>query len=304
MAALKEVKGRIVSVTSIQKITSAMRMIASAKLHRAQLAIGGTLPYEHKLHGMLQTLLASDDATPSPFMRTGEVRRVAIVAFSSNSSLAGAFNANIIRKFQSLISERYGNLPKENIRIYPVGRKIHDAVSKMGYTPEGDYRELADKPDYAGARMLAEQLIELFRKGEVDRVELVYNHFRNMASQVPTGETYLPIVQEAEAASGVGAGFGSEKIAAEKYRVTPDLILEPSRRELLNELLPKVLEFKIYTVLLDSAAAEHAARTVAMQVATDNADDLLQELTLQYNKSRQQTITSELLDIIGAAAAK
>ncbi len=294
MASLKEVKGRISSVKSIQKITSAMRLIASAKLHRAQGAISSTLPYERRLHGMLSAVLFSDDIEPSPFVRDGEVKRVAIVAFSSNSSLAGAFNANVIKKFQTVIAERYARLPKEDILVFPVGKKIYDAVSKLGYKPQGDFEHMADKPNYYDASDLARQLTGMFRKGEIDRVELVYNHYKSMASQIPTEEVFLPVAPEhAEEAEKKG-----------RFDVTPDFIFEPQRQELIETLLPKVLELKIYTTLLDSNAAEHAARTVAMQIATDNADDLLRELTLLYNKSRQQAITAELLDIISGAAAK
>ncbi len=295
MASLKEVKGRISSVKSIWKITSAMRMIASAKLHRAQTEIAGALPYEQRLHEMLRAILFSgEDMESSPYVRAEEVKRVAVVAFSSNSSLAGAFNSNIARKFQSVVAEKCHGLPRKDILVFPVGRKIYDAVVKLGYEPQGDFQEMAEKPRYEDARELAQKLTKMFLDCEVDRVILVYNHFKSMAVQVPTDEIYLPFAP---------AKAGPAKEGPDKWNVEPDFIMEPSRQELLDILLPKVLELKIYTTLLDSAAAEHAARTVAMQLATDNADDLLHELTLLYNKSRQQAITAELLDIISGAAA-
>lgn len=293
MASLKGIKSRISSIKSIWKITSAMRMIASAKLHRAQSAIGNTLPYERKLHEMLSAVLFSDESQPSPYVRTGRTERVAIVAFSSNSALAGAFNANVIKKFQTTVEEKYAGLPRENIQVFPIGKKIHDAVVKMGYTPQGEFHHMADKPNYDDAAELARRLTDMFLRREVDRVELVYNHFKSMATQVPTEAVYLPFAPVAQTSTEQAGG----------WNITPDFIFEPSREELLDALLPKVLELKIYTTLLDSATAEHAARTVAMQIATDNAEDMLRDLTLLYNKTRQQAITAELQDIISGAAA-
>ena len=287
MASLKEVKGRIASVNSTLKITSAMKMVASAKLHRAQQAIENMLPYEKKLNAMLAGFLSSEGAASSPFAAEREVKRVAIVALSSNSSLCGAFNSNVIRKFLATAKE-YQHLGKENILIYPVGRKIADAVKKAGFKPQGDFQSMADKPAYKEAADLAAGLMKLFAEGNIDRVELVYNHFKSTASQVVIREEYLPIRTENE----------QEQTAASDY------IVEPNREEVIRTLVPQVLNLKIYTILLDSNAAEHAARTIAMQMATDNADELLQELTILYNKSRQQMITNELLDIAGASAGK
>ena len=293
MASLKEIKGRITSIKNIWKITSAMRMIASAKLHRAQSAVANMLRYEQRLRGMLSSLLNSEDDIVSPYTQEKEeIKRVAIVAFSSNSSLCGAFNTNVLKKIKASIRDNYSKLHSNDILIFPVGRRIHGAVVREGYKPQGDFREMVDKPNYADAAALARQLMELFCKHKVDRVELVYNHFKNMAVQVPTAEVYLPFSHREV-----------EKIKnSDKWKITPEFILEPSRDELVASLLPKVLELKIFATLLDSVAAEHAARTVAMQLATDNADELLDELTLLYNKSRQQAITNELLDIVSGTA--
>ena len=290
MTSLKEIKRRISSIRSIWKITSAMRMIASAKLHRAQVAVANTLLYEQRLQGMLSALLLAEDDIVSPYTTAKEeVKRVAIVAFSSNSSLCGAFNINVLRKLNATIHEKWVHLPLQDILIFPVGRKIHDAALGEGYQIHGDFRKMAEKPNYGDAAGLARRLMELFSTHQVDRVELVYNHFKSTAVQIPTVKTYLPVTtQERDIIKTVG-----------KWKVTPDFILEPSRDELIASLLPKALEITIFSVLLDSVAAEHAARTVAMQLATENAEKLLDELTLLYNKSRQQAITNELLDIVG-----
>ena len=292
MASLKEVKGRIATVNNTRKITSAMKMVASAKLHKAQGAITNMLPYERRLHGLLTNLLRGGEVLVWNTPR--EVKRVALVVFSSNSSLCGGFNANVIKHATQWLDE-YQSLGKENILLYPVGKKVADALSKMGYAVQGNFQHLADKPSFAEAAELAQGLMNLFTQGEVDRVELLYNHFKSTASQILTREVYLPFIL-----------CHPEEHCDEGSRVHPqetDYILEPSREELLATLLPKVLRMKLYTVLLDSNASEHAARTMAMQIATDNADDLLQELTLMYNKTRQQAITNELLDIVGGSMA-
>jgi F-type H+-transporting ATPase subunit gamma len=293
MASLKEIKGRVSSIRNIRKITSAMRMVASAKLHHAQNAIANMLPYEHRLRDMLSLLLCSEGDIASPYTQPKEkIKRLAIVAFSSNSSLCGAFNVNILKKLNAKIKEKYRKLDSSKILIVPVGRRIHDAILREGYQPQGDFRKMADKPNYADAAALAQRLMELYCTNQVDRIVLIYNHFKSIAVQVPTIETFLPFSpQVSELKKGAG-----------KRETPPDFLLEPSRDELIASLFPRVLELKIFTILLDSAAAEHAARTIAMQSATDNADELLDELVLLYNKSRQQAITNELLDIISGTA--
>ena len=287
MASLKEVKGRIATVNNTRKITSAMKMVASAKLHKAQAAITNMLPYEQRLHGLLTNFLNGEEVS-SHYTITKEVKRIALVVFSSNSSLCGGFNANVIKHTCQWLNEHQA-LGKENILIYPIGRKVSDALIKQGYEVQGDFQHMADKPSFAEASSLAQELMDMYERGEIDRVEILYNHFKNTASQILTHEVYLPIPIQA-----------SDELASKE---DTDYILEPSREELLAMLLPKVLRMKLYTILLDSNASEHAARTMAMQIATDNADDLLQELTLMYNKTRQQAITNELLDIVGGSMA-
>ncbi len=290
MASLKEVKTRINSVQSTRKITSAMKMVASAKLHKAQGAIENMLPYQEKLNKILMNFLRADLPFESPFVGERPVARVAVVVFSSNGSLCGAFNANVLKALWQTV-DKYRGLGKENILIYPVGRKVEEAVVKGGYQSQCSMQRLSDKPSYQQAEELAEDILKKFVAHEVDRVELIYHHFHSMASQKLVHDQYLPIDLAAV----------SQATIAEDSKRNYDYIIEPSAGELLNELLPKVLCQKMYTAALDSNASEHAARTLAMQVATDNATDLIQELTKQYNKTRQQAITNELLDIIGGS---
>ena len=294
MASLKEVKNRINSVKSTRQITSAMKMVASAKLHKAQGRIASMLPYQQKLNEILTNFLQTEMSVESKYTAQREVSRVALVVCTSNSSLCGAYNSNVARLLEKTLAE-YQSLGKENILLYPVGKKAEEAVARLGYAKQGSFQKLVDKPAYVDAYQLAQELMQSFAEQKVDRVELIYHHFKSMGTQVLMRENYLPIdlskmAGEASAVQGKSSrGFNN------------DYIVEPSVGTVISELLPMVLCQKIYTMLLDSVTSEHAARMLAMQAATDNADDLVQELTIQYNKTRQQAITSELLDIIGGS---
>lgn len=293
MASLKEIKGRINSVKSTGKITSAMKMIASSKLHKAQLAIRNMLPYERLLMQIMGNFLSSETSVQSPYIAERPVKRVALVIFSSNSSLCGGFNAAVIKELQHVISD-YASLGKDAIDVYPVGKKIEKAVEKAGLTPKGTFSDMAEHPSFKSASALASTVMKSFTDGEVDKVEMVYFHFKTTASQKLTRKVYLPIQLDEFKAAPEAAGKKSEGWAK-------DYIVEPSRQEVLTSLLPQALHLEVFTALLDSSASEHAARTMAMQTATDNANDLLQDLTLMYNKSRQQAITNELLDIVAGS---
>ena len=291
MPSLKETKTRIASVKSTLQITSAMKMVAAAKLPRAQTAIGNMLPYQEKLSGILHDLLAGSGVVASldsPLLTRGTSPRVAVVAFSSNTSLCGGFNATAVK---SLLTE-FGKLESEGltpaqIDFYPVGKKVADAGRKVGFPPKYDASHLLDKPAYEPAAELARRLTGEFEEGRVGRIVLLHNHYKSNAAQPPVRKTYLPL-----SLPSVEEGAPDE-----------DLIVEPGKKEVVETLLPKVLLLDIYTTLMDSYAAEQAARTVAMQLASDNADELLEQLTLEYNKRRQQAITSELLDIVGGSLA-
>ena len=298
MPTLKEIKGRIGSVKSTLKITSAMKLVSSAKLRKAQNAIEAMRPYEKALQEMLSEVSAAGrDSLSGAFARTGsrsdaEERESlpaasgtsAIVAIASNSSLCGGFNANVIAKLRSVRQE--GDV------VYSVGRKMADAMRRDGFASPEDLNALAEHPAYSPAAALVERLAEDVAAGRYSRVLLVYTHFVSTAKQVPVVEQLLPAVGNAE-------GEDVRANAPEREPSPSDVLIEPGRKELLKELLPKTLKLKLYAALLDSAAAEHAARTVAMQTATDNAENLLSELTLQYNKGRQQKITAEILDLAG-----
>ena len=273
-----------------------MKMVASAKLHKAQGAIENMLPYERKLNKILTNFLSADLPVESPYIKAREVKRVAIVAFSSNTSLCGAFNANVIKMLLQTVGE-FRTLGQDNILIFPVGKKVDEAVKRLGFEPQETSPTLSDKPSYQEASELAHRLMEMYVSGEIDRVELIYHHFKSMGVQILLRETYLPI----DLTRVVDEEEKQKEEDVQGGEIANDYIIEPSAEELIANLIPTVLSQKLFTAAVDSNASEHAARTLAMQVATDNANELIQDLTKQYNKSRQQAITNELLDIVGGS---
>ena len=297
MPTLKEIKGRIASVRGTLKITSAMKLVSSAKLRKAQKATEAMRPYEAKLQEMLAAvgLTASDERVAPPVAEkkadapsgatpsASAFPPAAIIAIASNSSLCGGFNANAVAKVRSV--RQKGDV------IYSIGRKMADAMRRDGFPSPEDFSALSENPAYAPAAALVEKLQHDVAEGRLSRVLLVYNHFVSTARQTPVVEDLL-------------ASAGPTADANLTHADAADAIFEPSRKDLRESLEPKLLKLKLYAALLDSAAAEHAARTVAMQTATDNGEKLLQELTLQYNKGRQQKITSEILDLAGGQAAQ
>ena len=319
MPSLKEIKGRIASVNSTRKITSAMKMVASSKLHHAQVAIQNMLPYETLLEHILKSFLAAEAEAQTVFDQERPVKRVALVVFSSNSSLCGGFNANVIKLLQRTVSAYTEELGQGSVEIYPIGRKVAEKARKLGYDVKGDFADLIDHPNVQKCIDIAMELGIKFADGEVDRVELIYHHFKSAGSQILTNKQFLPIDLEAELGRDHERDLTStittkkaqdylrknrRKKEVKEGEVVPlndNFIVEPDMDTVLTQLLPKMAHLMLYTALLDSVASEHAARMVAMQTATDNADELLRLLNLQYNKSRQQTITSELLDIVGGS---
>ncbi|WP_337480848.1 F0F1 ATP synthase subunit gamma [Prevotellamassilia timonensis] len=291
MASLKEVKTRIASVNSTRKITSAMKMVASSKLHRAQQAIESMRPYERQLTRIMSTFVGSmEGEVDTAYTAQRDVKRVVIVLFTSNSSLCGGYNANAVKAFVKKVEE-YRSRNIEVCRVYAMGKKAAEAVGKLKNFDLVDKSALLDHPSYQEAAKVASELMDLYVKGDIDEVDLIYHHFKSAGTQILTTETFLPIDLHADS---------TEEGATNNL----NFIVEPSMGDIVNQLIPKSLHLRLYTALLDSLASEHAARVIAMQVATDNADDLLRELTLTYNKTRQQAITNELLDIAGGSAAQ
>ena len=319
MPSLKEIKNRINSVNSTRKITSAMKMVASSKLHHAQVMIENMLPYETMLEHILKTFLASETDAATSLSVQRPVKRVALVVYSSNGSLCGGFNANVV-KMMVHAAEEYSSLGRDNIIVYPIGRKAAEQAEKLGFSIGGDFTSLAEKPNVKQCIDLAHELGKKFIDGEVDRIEMIYHHFKSAGSQILTRKTFLPIDLDTELGRDHERDLTSNiaTLKAQEYLrkkgrqasaaneeakpLNDNFIVEPDMKSVLTVLIPKLAHLMIYTALLDSIASEHAARMVAMQTATDNADELLRQLNLQYNKSRQQAITNELLDIVGGSS--
>ena len=320
MPSLKEIKGRIASVKSTRKITSAMKMVASSKLHHAQVAIQNMLPYEELLEHILKSFLAAEAEAHTIFDQERPVHRAALVVMTSNSSLCGGFNANTIKMMSHAVDEYSQTIGRDNVEIYPIGRKVYEKAKKMGLAVQGEFSALADKPNVQQCIDIAMELGTKFAEGKIDKVEIIYHHFKSAGSQVLTRKTFLPIDiqselnadKERDLESVIATKESQEYLKKRGERETEqkqvdvkplndNFIVEPDMVTVLSQLIPKLAHLSLYTALLDSNASEHAARMVAMQTATDNADELLRELNLQYNKGRQQAITNELLDIVGGS---
>lgn len=294
-------------------------MVASSKLHHAQQLIENMLPYENMLEHILKAFLASMPEARTPLnVERKQLKRVALVPFSSNSSLCGGFNANVTKLLQQVVAH-YREQGVTDIVVYPIGRKITEQATKMGLQIGGNFNLLAEKPNAHQCADIATELSEQYAAGELDRVELIYHHFKSAGSQILTRRTFLPIdlstelgrFSDRDLSSNVVTAKAQEylkkKVAKEEKTkdeakpLNDNFLVEPDMETILTTLIPKELNLMVYTALLDSNASEHAARMVAMQTATDNADELLRDLNLQYNKSRQQAITNELLDIMGGS---
>ena len=283
MANLKEIRNRISSVSSTMQITSAMKMVSAAKLKKAQDAITAMRPYSNKLTELLQTLSATLDAdSGSKYSAQRDVSNVLIVAITSNRGLCGAFNSNIIKQTNVLINDVYSG---KNVSVLAIGKKANDAFSKQDRVI-ANKSEVFDDLTFDNVAAIAEMLMDKFAAGEFDKIELVYNNFKNAATQIIMTEQFLPIVpMEGEA------------------NVNSDYLFEPSKLEIVEALIPKSLKTQLYKGIRDSFASEHGARMTAMHKATDNATELRDQLKLTYNKARQASITNEILEIVGGAEA-
>lgn len=283
MANLKEIRNRISSVSSTMQITSAMKMVSAAKLKKAQDAITAMRPYSDKLTELLQSLSASlDTDSGSKFSDNREVKKVLIVAITSNRGLCGAFNTNILKQSAFLARETYAG---KQVDFMAVGKKANDILSKK-FKVVANHSKVYDDLTFDNVAAIAEDLMELFVSGSYDKIDIVYNKFKNAATQIVMTEQFLPIVPlEGEANNNA------------------DYIFEPSKLEIIEELIPKSLKTQLYKGIRDSFASEHGARMTAMHKATDNATELRNQLKLTYNKARQAAITNEILEIVGGAEA-
>lgn len=292
MASLKEVRNRIVSVNSTQQITKAMKMVAAAKLRRAQDNIIQMRPYAQKLGEMLSTVSAgAENASDSPLKAVRAIEKVLIVVVTSDRGLCGAFNTNVMKATLLLIEEKYSSqAAKGQVEIFAIGKKGAEAFARRGFTVHTEYTDLFTRLNFVAVKQAAEGIMASFTEKRYDAVELVYNEFKNVATQIIHTDPYLPIASE-------------NKTSTKTKRAQVSYIFEPTEEEILTELVPKSLKIQLYRAVLESNASEQGARMTAMDKATENAQELLKELKLVYNRTRQAAITTEILEIVGGAEA-
>lgn len=287
MANLKEIRTRISSVESTKQITSAMKLVAASRLKKASDAIDMMRPYAQKLGEILQDLSSGADNEGNVYGEQREVEKVLIVPIASNRGLCGAFNANVIKRVKNLLENVYSHQYEQgNVHFYTVGRKVSEFYSKEDYHLLASQDDVWNDLKWEAVLPVAEELLRLFKEGEYDRIDLVYNQFKNAGTQLLIHEQFLPI-----------------EVVETEDGVQHDYIMEPSKEVIIDELIPKTLKTQFYKALLDSLAAEHGARMTAMHQATDNADALVKDLKLTYNKARQAAITNEIIEIVSGANA-
>jgi len=289
MANLKEIRIRIASVKSTQKITSAMKMVSAAKLRRAQSSIQKLRPYSKKLSEILSNIAAENSAESNPLAEVRENKQTIIVLISSNKGLCGGFNNAIIKQSELLLRTEYAQAhAEERLKFITIGKRVSDYVRSKKYASLGVYDHLTEKCSFEDAAKLAAELMQQFLDKKVDKVVVVYNEFKNAATQILSTEQYLPIAASQNTQDNTTA---------------IDYIFEPSKQEIYESLIPKVMKIRLYKCILDSIASEHGARMTAMHKATENADELVKQLNLTYNKVRQAAITNEIIEIVGGAEA-
>ena len=287
MASLKEVKSRITSVISTQQITKAMKMVAAAKLRRSQEKIIQMRPFARKFSSLVQNLSASGNEGQNWYNAVRAEKKILIVAITSDRGLCGSFNSTIIKSIVKLTQEKYQTqFNQGNVTILPIGKKALEFFGKRSYKVQSDYSTLMAGLSFAKVSEAAEYLIHSFKKGEYDKIEIVYNEFKNVATQILRTEQFLPLV-------------------APKAETTldTDYIYQPDREEIITGLIPRSLKVQLFKAVLDSNAAENGARMTAMDKATENAGEMLKELKLTYNRTRQAAITKEILEIVAGAEA-
>lgn len=283
MSGLKEIRNRISSVSSTMQITNAMKMVSAAKLKKAQDSISATLPYSNKLSELIKNISSSTDSDDTnPLFEKRESKNLLIIAITSNKGLCGGFNSNIIKEVNNIKTTS----ASKRVDLLTIGKKGDDILSKK-FEVISSHNDVYDNFNYSNIKEIAETVMQKFSDKEYDEVTLVYNHFKNAATQIVTKEQYLPI----------------EESADENNSVSGDYIFEPNRPKILNELIPKSLSIQLFKAISDSVAGEHGARMTAMHKATDNASELRDQLKLTYNKARQTAITNEILEIVGGAEA-
>lgn len=292
MANLKEIRTRIASVKSTRQITSAMKMVSAAKLRKAQDLIIQMRPYAYKLAEILGNVSASVNPDENPYAQQRSINRVLIVVITSNRGLCGAFNANIVKRAEQKLKNEYQQLQQnEKVDLFCIGKKGAELLRNRGYNVIKSEEGIFDNISFENFLPVIETFLSQFLKGQYDKIDIVYNRFKNAATQLPTYEPFLPLT------------WSDHDDNDDFSKIATDYIFEPSKEYIISELIPRSLKIYLYSALLDSNASEHGARMTSMHQATDNATELIKTLTLDYNKARQASITNEILEIVGGAEA-
>lgn len=292
MANLKEVRTRIASVSSTQQITSAMKMVSAAKFRRAQNAIIGMRPYADQLQEIIADI-DTGDGVRTPYHAQRPLQNVLLVVVTSNKGLCGAFNSNVLKQAQQRIDHYRASLPAgAQLHVMSIGKKSSDLLARQRDLPLSTHDDLLDSPSFDEIAALADDIMQRFVAAQLDHVEIIYNQFKNSLTQILSTEQFLPLARESSNTSSTSTSAP-----------TNDYIFEPSKDDILREMVPLTLRSTFYRIILDSLASEHGARMTAMQKATDNATELLKDLTLSYNKARQAAITNEIIEIVSGSEA-
>lgn len=292
MANLKEVRTRIASVSSTQQITSAMKMVSAAKFRRAQNAIIGMRPYADQLQEIIADI-DTGDGVRTPYHAQRPLQNVLLVVVTSNKGLCGAFNSNVLKQAQQRIDHYRASLPAgAQLHVMSIGKKSSELLARQRDLPLSTHDDLLDSPSFDEIAALADEIMQRFVAAQIDHVEIIYNQFKNSLTQILSTEQFLPLTRESSNTSSTSTSAP-----------TNDYIFEPSKSDILREMIPLTLRSTFYRIILDSLASEHGARMTAMQKATDNATELLKDLTLSYNKARQAAITNEIIEIVSGSEA-
>jgi len=290
MANLKEVRTRIASVSSTQQITSAMKMVSAAKFRRAQNAIVGMRPYADQLQEIIADI-DTGDGLVTPYHDQRPMQNALVVVVTSNKGLCGAFNSNVLKQAQQRLDHYRAALPEGGqLHVMSIGKKSSELLIRQKDLILTTHDDLLDSPSFDAIASLADTVMQRFTDKQIDRVEVIYNQFKNSLTQILSTEQFLPVAGDAKADTAAGT-------------MANDYIYEPSKEEILREMVPLTLRSTFYRIILDSLASEHGARMTAMQKATDNATELLKDLTLSYNKARQAAITNEIIEIVSGSEA-
>ncbi len=285
MASLRDIKQRKGSIQSTQQITKAMKLVSTVKLQKARIRAEEANPYFNYMYQTVTSMLARSGNLEHPYLKAGSSSKKAVIAISSNRGLAGGYNSNIVK----LLTE--SEIRREDVKVYAIGRKAMEGLARKGYEIQADYSDVIDGPTYGDAMTISKEVLDAYTNGEIGEIYLAYTHFKNTVSHIPTLIKLLPVE------------FDQEELSSSSADTNIPMNYEPGEEEALNQIIPKYVTSLFYGALVEAVASENGARMQAMDSATSNAEDMISDLELKYNRARQSSITQELTEIIAGAEA-